>query len=181
MAKVICRTIDSNGNIIGTFDENPVLNSLVYDVEFLYGAVKHYASNSIAENVLSQVDSSGSYTQALDNILLNRKLGNDLSMKDAYVTTKRGVHKLRQTTIGWEFLTEWKYGSSSWVSLKVLKESNPVDVAEYVTTLGLANEPSFSWWLPYTLKNRDRIISLVNILVRKCNHKFRIHKPNNIK
>ena len=32
MAKVILRTIDSNGNIIGTFDENAVLNSLVYDV-----------------------------------------------------------------------------------------------------------------------------------------------------
>ena len=40
IAKVICRTIDNNGNIIGTFDENPVLNSLVYDVEFPDGTVK---------------------------------------------------------------------------------------------------------------------------------------------
>ena len=104
VAKVICRTIDSNANIIGTFDENPVLNSLVYDVEFPYGDVKHYASNFIAGNLLSQIDSSGLYTQVLDKILIHRKLGNSVSMKDTYVTTKRGVRKLRQTTISQEFL-----------------------------------------------------------------------------
>ena len=75
--------------------------------------MKHYAENVISENVLSQVDSSGFYTQALDNIVIHRKLGNNVSMKDAYVTTKRGFHNLRQTTIGWEFLMEWKDGSSS--------------------------------------------------------------------
>ena len=59
MAKVICRTIDSNGNIIVTFYGNLALNSLVHDVEFTDGAVKHYTENVIAEKVLSQVDSSG--------------------------------------------------------------------------------------------------------------------------
>ena len=113
LAKVICRTIDINEKIIGTFDENRVLNLLVYDVECPDGAVKHYSANVIAENVLSQVDSSVLYTQALHKILLHKKLGNDLSVKDAYVTTKRGFHKLRQTTIGWGFLIEWKDGSSS--------------------------------------------------------------------
>ena len=34
MAKVICRSIDINGNIIGDLDKTPSLNSLVYDVEF---------------------------------------------------------------------------------------------------------------------------------------------------
>ena len=104
MANVIYRTIDINENIIGTFDENPVLNSLVYDVEFPDGAVKHYAANVISENVLIQVDSSRFYTQALDKIVSHKKLGNAVSMKGVYVTTKRGVNELRQTTIGWEFL-----------------------------------------------------------------------------
>ena len=73
MAKVIFRTIDSNGEIIGNFHENQVLYSLVYDVEFPDGAVKNYAANVIAGNVLSQVDSIGFYTQDLDNIVINRK------------------------------------------------------------------------------------------------------------
>ena len=67
------------------------------------------------------------------------------------------------------------------MSLQVLKELNPIEVADYVTTIGLANEPAFSWWVSYTLKNRDRIISLVNRQVRKRNHKFGINIPNNIK
>ena len=67
------------------------------------------------------------------------------------------------------------------MSLKVLKESNPIEVEEYVTTLGLYNEPAFSWWATFTLKKRDCIIYLVNIQVRKRNHKFGIQIPNNIK
>ena len=52
MAKVLCRSIDADGNIVRTFDDNPNLNTLVYDVEFPDGAVKQYAANVIAENVL---------------------------------------------------------------------------------------------------------------------------------
>ena len=76
-------------------------------------------------------------------------------MKDAYVTTKRGVRKLRKTTTSWEFLIEWNDGSRSWMSLKVLKESDPIEVTEYVTTIGLENEPSFSLWLTFTIKKSD--------------------------
>ena len=46
-----------------------MLNSLVYDVEFIDGAVKHYAANVIVENLLSQVESSEFYTQDLDKIV----------------------------------------------------------------------------------------------------------------
>ena len=134
MAKVLCRNIDSNGNVIGNFDENPVLNLLVYDVEFPDGAVKHYAANVIDENVLCQVDFSGFYTQAI-----------------------------------------------SWMSLKLLKESNHIEVAEYATNLGLETGPAFLWWMSYTLKKRDHIISVVNTRVRKCNDNIGIKIPNNIK
>ena len=85
-----------------------MLNLLVYDVEFPDGAVKNYAANVIDENVLSQVDLSGFYTQALNKIVIHRKLFNAVSMKDAYFTIKRGIFKLSQTTISWEFLIERK-------------------------------------------------------------------------
>ena len=51
--------VDNNGKLVGTFDENPVLNSMIYDVQFPDGAVKQYAANIIAENILYQVDSNG--------------------------------------------------------------------------------------------------------------------------
>ena len=72
--------------------------------------MKHYAENIIPENLLSQVNSSVFYTQALDKIVIHRKLGNAVYMKDSYVTTNKGVRKLRQTTIGEEFIIEWIAG-----------------------------------------------------------------------
>ena len=180
MAKVVRRAIDSEGLVIGEFNENPILNSLVYDVEFPDGVVKQYAANVIAENVLGQVDESGFHSQSLKSIFMHEKLGNAVSKSDAYITTKRGVRKPRQTTIGWRFLCEWKDGASSWVALKSLKESNPVDIAEYVTAIGLDDEPAFKWWVPYTLKKRDTIVAAINTRVRKKTHKFGIRVPTSV-
>ena len=39
---------------------------------------------------------------------------------------------MRQTTVEWSFLIHWGDGSKQWAYLKVLKESNPVQVGEYV-------------------------------------------------
>ena len=58
--------------------------------------------------------------------------------------------------------------------LQVLKESNPIEIAEYVTALDIENEPAFSWWVPPTLRKRDRIILGINVRVQKRSHKFGI-------
>ena len=145
MAKVVRRSIDRDGNIIGDLDKTPSLHSLVYDIDFPDGTVKQYAANAIAGNLLSQVDTNGYHSQELDKILVHEMMGNALSSKDAYVTTKRGLRKLCQTTIGWKFLCEFKDDSNTWVSLKVLKEYHPIEVAEYVTAIRLETEPAFSW------------------------------------
>jgi hypothetical protein len=55
---------------------------------------------------------------------------------------------LKETTVGWSFLIRWGDGSKQWVDLKVLKESNPVQVGEYVISRGIQNEPAFAWWVP---------------------------------
>ena len=64
--------------------------------------------------------------------------------------------------------------------LKVLKESNPIEIAEYVTALDIENEPAFSWWVPFTLRKRDRIISGMNVRVQKHSHKFGRRIPKDI-
>ena len=46
MTRVIRRSVNSEGKIIGNLDGNMI--SLIYDVEFPDGAVKHYAANVIA-------------------------------------------------------------------------------------------------------------------------------------
>ena len=180
MAKVVRRAIDDDGNLIGTFDENPTLNSLVYEVEFPDGITKSYAANIIAENILYQVDSQGQHHHVMEGILAYRKDKAALTKGNAFITTKRGQRKLRQTTIGWHFKVQWKDGSSQWVPLKLLKESNPVEVAEFVKASGVDDEPAFAWWVPYTLSKRDRIIAAVNSRVKKRTHKYGIEVPTSV-
>ena len=66
----------------------------------------------------------------------------------------------------------WKDGSSQWVPLKILKESNPIETAEFAIARGIQDEPAFAWWIPYVMRKRDRIISSVNSRVKKVTHKY---------
>ena len=57
VGKVTNRAIRPNGGVAGTYDDNPHLNTMIYEVEFPDGELKEYAANVIAENMLTQVDS----------------------------------------------------------------------------------------------------------------------------
>ena len=64
-----------------------------------------------------------------------------------------------------------------------MKESHPVECAEYALSQGLMNEPAFNWWVGFVLK-RERIISLfrkINTRYLKRNEKFGIALPKNVK
>lgn len=75
---------------------------------------------------------------------------------------------------------QWRNGETSWERLSDMKESNPLEVAEYAVTVGIDHEPAFSWWVPHVLKKRDRIISAVNKRYHKRTHKFGIEVPKSI-
>ena len=180
-AKVLRRSKDPDGNAKGRSHDNPYLDTRIYDVLFPDGAVKQYAANIIAENLYSQVDSEGNQFVMLDDVIDHRKSDAALTKDKMYVITNRGNRKLRKTTIGWEFNVLWKDGSTSWLPLRELKESNPVEIAEYAVAADIADEPAFKWWVPYTLKKRDVIISAINQSRKKTGFKYGIKVPNNIK
>jgi roadblock/LC7 domain-containing protein len=63
-------SLDDEGALTaGTYDDNPMLNLIVYKDEFPDGQVKEYAANIIAENMLTQVDSDGYSTTILKAII----------------------------------------------------------------------------------------------------------------
>ena len=45
-------------------------------------------------------------------------------------------------------------------------------VAEFATSVGIAEEPAFAWWVPYTLRKRDRIIASVKARIKRVTHKY---------
>ena len=142
---MIKRSVDSDGKVIGNYNELLVLNTMLYDVQFPDGSIKPYSANLIAENILMQADIDRLHHQLFEGILDHSKDKQGIENKDKYFLTKRGRQSMRQTTVGWKFKVKCRYGTTTWVSLKDTKESNPIKVAEYVTARDIQEKPAFSW------------------------------------
>eukprot|EP00978_Attheya_sp_CCMP212_P041221 scaffold233447_cov64-Attheya_sp.AAC.1 len=84
---------------------------------------------------------------------------------------------MKKTTKGWMLCVQWKDGTTTWERLSELEELNPVEIAEYAVGNEIHLEPAFEWWVPFTLKKRDRIISAVSNRYHKRTHKFGIELP----
>ena len=91
-----------------------------------------------------------------------------------YVYTKSCQKKLRKSTKGWKLLVAWKDGNEQWVNLEFMKQYYPIETAEFAIAHGPEDLPQFKWWMPFTLCNRDRIVSAVKARVRKAPHKYGI-------
>jgi DNA-binding HxlR family transcriptional regulator len=139
--------LDSDGALICTRNANPLLDSRQYDVEFPDGSTEAFTANLITENLLSQVNAKGWSYSVMSEIVDHYTNGKAMSKGNASKMTKRSREQLSHTTQGWEIQVEWKDGSTSWVPLKDLKESNPVELAEYAVANKLVEEPAFTWWV----------------------------------
>jgi len=108
-----------------------------YEVEFEDGMREDVSANIIAQAIYENADDNG-FTDGLilDEILdhfVSRKLTNNM------------------TTKGWFLLIRWKDGSESVVRLADIKESYPMEIAQFAKQHGLEREGAF-WWVSKTLK-----------------------------
>ena len=179
-AKVTKRLRDADSIPIGTANENPILDSCMYEVEYQDGTRASLATNYIAKNLFTQVDQEGNRHILLDEIIDYRVNSRKVKLQDAFITTCTGTRRRRETTIGWELLAQWKDRSTNWISLKDLKESYPMQAAEYDVVAKIAMEPAFAWWVPHMLKKRNRIISKVKSKYWLRTHKFGIRIPKSV-
>ena len=180
LAKVTKQLKDANGIPIGTADQNPLLDTQMYEVEFVDGEKASLAANYIAENLFAQIDDEGNQQVLMNEIIDYRTNGTELKQQDAFITTKMGTKCRQETTKGWELLIEWKDGSTNWVSLKDIKESYPVQVAEFSLATRISMEPAFAWWVPFVLKKRNRILAKVKSKYWLRTHKFGICIPKSV-
>jgi len=181
LAKVVQRSLGDKGKCIGTYDDNTIMNKAVYDVEFSDSTTKEYGANVIAENLLTLCDDDGMHSQLLSGIIDHKQTGDEIKIEDKFVTNKFGNRKLRKTTVGWLFNVKWIDGTKTWVPLKILKESNPVEVAEYAQARNLDDEPDVALWTPFTPRKRDRIIAAVNSCIQKASHDYGAEIPTSVK
>ena len=159
--RVTKRARDNDGNIIGRAHNNPILDTRRYIVEFDDGEEAELAANVIAENMYAQCDPEGNQHVLFDSIVDFRRSTTALTKADQTVAKADGRTFLRRSTKGWQLCVQWRDGSTSWEKLSVMKESHPLEVAEYAISQDIADQPSFNWWVPRVIKKRELIISKV--------------------
>ena len=121
IARVIKCLRDKDDIPIGTANDNPILDSRVYEVEFLDGHKASIAANAIAENLFAQVDDEGYRTILMQEIVdhwMNRR---EVKKGDAFIISPNCGQHRNGTTKWWEILVQWKGGYTSWRSLKDVK------------------------------------------------------------
>jgi hypothetical protein len=100
LARVVKRVVGSDGQLLGEYSDNLLLNSLIYECEFDDGTVKEYAANTIASNIFQESDADGFSSSILYHIVDHKSSGEAVKMADKYFTTKSGTKRMRQTTQG---------------------------------------------------------------------------------
>ena len=166
-------------NRTGRAHANPLFDTREYVVEFTDGSSKNYFANVIAECMYAQVDSEGRQFQLLQEITDHRSDNSAISAADGFMTSRNGNRVPKVTTRGCSLLVSWKDGSSDWIPLKDIKDSYPVQVAEYAVTNKIAHEPAFNWWVPTVMRKRNRIVAKVKRYWRTT-HKFGIRLPKTV-
>jgi hypothetical protein len=178
--RVTKRLKDKDGQPIGMAHKNPLFDTRMYEVEWLDGHKEQLSANVIAENLFAQVDSEGNQFSLFDDIIDHRKTEEAVRHEDAFHNTKSGMKVRMPTTKGWEICIQWKDGSTNWIELKDVKNSYPVQLAEYAVGNKIQDEPAFAWWIPKVIKKRHRILSATKSKYWLRTHKYGIEVPKSV-
>lgn len=171
---------DNEYGLVGTKNDNPLLDTRVYEVEFPDGTYGEYAANVLIENIFAQVDEEDKTQMILSEIVDHKSDENALTQENGWIQMKNGVKKRAITTKGWKLKVQWKDGTESWISLKDPKESIPIEVAEYAISRNINHEPAFVWWVNKILRRRNIIIKKVKARLAKKSIKYEILVPSSV-
>ena len=123
------------------------------------------------------MDEEGKTYTVMKEITDHKTDARAVAADNGYVESPNGERRRRVTTAGWWLQVEWKDGSLSWVPLKDLKASNPIEVAEYAVANKIAEEPAFAWWVRAFLRRRDRIIKKVKHAIGSAHTSMGLNYP----
>ena len=171
---------DTNGNLQGKADIKPILDTRTYEVEFPDGHTAEFSANVISEHMFTQCDPEGNQNLLLDSIIDHEVDDTAITDRDRYVHVNGHKHH-RKTTCGVRLCVSWKNGTTTWERLVDLKQSYPLELAEYAITQGIDGMPAFSWWVPYVLRKRKRILAAVQSRYHKRTHKFGFDIPKTMR
>ena len=118
------------GMPFGKSNDNPILGTREYSVEFDDGEVRKLTGNVIVESMYAACDDSGKDYLMMDSIVDYQKSDKALS-----VASKKVVHRgwsfMQRSTVGWQLCIQCRYGLTPCQSPKDLKGSHLVETSKY--------------------------------------------------
>ena len=141
-ATVIRRKTDPLGIPLGKYHANPLLDTREYEVELEDGTYDSYFANTIAENLWSQCDAEGRQFSIIREIIGHRTDGHAIPLSEGTYMVN-GQQRLKKTTAGWKINVEFSDGTSDWLHLRDVKDSNPIELAEYAIASQIDHQPAF--------------------------------------
>ena len=90
-ARVKKQLRDANGFLVGTSNENPILDSCGYEVEYQDGHKASMTANAIAQNLFVEVNVEGNLHGLFDEIVYHRTDDIEIKQQDAFLTTIMGT------------------------------------------------------------------------------------------
>ena len=97
-ARVTKRLRNNNRLPIGSANQNPILDSRMYEVEYQDGHKVSLSANAIAQNMFAQVDEEGKRHILFQEIVDHCVDGKEIKQQDALITTKTGTRRRIKTT-----------------------------------------------------------------------------------
>ncbi len=91
IAKVMQRCVDDEGKVVGNYDSNRLLNTMMYECKFGNGTTKAYAANTIASNIYQESDADGHSSLLLYHIIDHKRSDDAILMEDKYYKTASGT------------------------------------------------------------------------------------------
>ena len=175
---VVKRLKDVDGNPIGTRNDNPQLDSRLYEVIWPDGSTEHLFANIISGNMYSK--SQGEISDLFYDIVDHRTTDTLLSGDNAYDLLPNGTRRIKPTTSGWQICIQWKDGSTDWAEMNDVKDSYPVQLADYAARKRLDKEPAFAWWIPHVKRQQRRGIHKLKNKYWMRTHKFGVEIPKSV-
>ena len=97
----------------------------------------------IAKNKISQADENGHNTKIAYSIVDCSKDANAVNKADMYLRTKSRQQCILHKTSHWSLFILRKNGEEEWMPLNCLKQSLPLETAEFAVARGIENGPAF--------------------------------------
>ena len=89
-------------------NRNPLLDTIDYDVHYLYGFVLDITANQTAKNMLLQVYSKCNHLLFLKDITDHCKDSYSINNNNGFLNSKSGNLHTNNTTRGWTLEVNWK-------------------------------------------------------------------------